>query len=1260
MRRMLLVVMACLSAVLLNCIVSYANEEKEYIDISGTDHGDWTIKGYDDDLTLEVSVTGTLQFLTVGEDPWYAYRNRITKVIINKGCTGLGHTLFYGWSALKEVSLPQGLLTIGYDVFRDCVALKTINLPGSLTTLEGDVIITQSGIVYGQVFGGCTSLEHITIPARVKALPVYCFCNCTKLSTVEFAERSELWTAGDGAFSGCTALSDVDLSKCKEIGSSCFSGCSQLKSVDLSKCSKIAKNAFLDCVELTEIKIGDCPTIGNNAFSGCVSQKKLTIQGTINSGTGSISDTAFSIQVYNDPTDPAYIYITDGTAWENSRICSYFEPYIGDGTLIVRNVGYDITLAENTIVVQADNSSRIQYSIHAEGAGETGTLLFESTDPETAIVDHDGNVSGKKVGETDILIKAENGMQKSSVHVIVVGENDPVGLMFNDDSVEIGQNQTTSMPTVQCDPVNASHENIVFESSDPDVLQVNADGSITGVSVGRATLYAKAGPCKASCSVNVVYIHAAGISISDETLELVPGTEYQLSVVVFPENATDRTLNWTCSNSAVAEIDDNGTITTKKDGKVTITAATNDGGFTACCEVTVIRPAVHLTISEDSLYVGQSIKIDQSVTPAFSGYQGSWSSSDSHVAVVDTDGKVTAVGIGTATVKYTISYAEESLKETAACTIKVVGMPLDDATITGIPDQVYSGEALTPVPETVKLDNKRLVNGKDYELSYKNNVNAGTATLIVSGIGIYTGSAQASFTIDKAEPKLSLKYEKVSVDNVAGIRFSPSVSGAYGQVTYSSSDSSIGIVGRASGDLVMNKLGTVIITAQVAESANYHAGVTDCVVSAGAEVQPLVIEPKSIKLGYGQKTEIVVSGAKGIITYKSSDSAIAKVNGTTGVVSAAGVGHTTVTVVASANGFYGETKKTIDVEVIKAKQVISIKTEKNTITIGKTTAVTATGAQGNVTYASSDTTIATVNKTTGVVTGKKAGVVTITVTAAATANFNKAVKTITIKVIPVEQAITVKAKTSYVAVGKTDPITVTGNQGKVTYKSADTAIATVSSKGVVTGKKVGTVRITITAAATAVYKKATKTITIKVRPAATASVSTTKLSDGIQVTWKKVTGATGYYVYRNGTQIKKITSGNTLKYKDTEAKTNGTKYVYKIVAYAGTGKSPLSKSVTTYYVSRPAIAAATAGTKQMTIRWKKNAKATGYQIQYSVTSDFSSGNKNVTVSGADNVEKVIRSLTTGKTYYVRLRTIKTVSDVKYYSAWSVKKTVKVK
>ena len=66
-------------------------------------------------------------------------------------------------------------------------------------------------------------------------------------------------------------------------------------------------------------------------------------------------------------------------------------------------------------------------------------------------------------------------------------------------------------------------------------------------------------------------------------------------------------------------------------------------------------------------------------------------------------------------------------------------------------------------------------------------------------------------------------------------------------------------------------------------------------------------------------------------------------------------------------------------------------------------------------------------------------------------------------------------------------------------------------------------------------------------------------------------GATGYYVYRNSKLIKTISSGSTVKYTDVAANTNGTKYIYKVVAYAKTGKSTLSNSVTIYRVARPAI-----------------------------------------------------------------------------------------
>ena len=229
---------------------------------------------------------------------------------------------------------------------------------------------------------------------------------------------------------------------------------------------------------------------------------------------------------------------------------------------------------------------------------------------------------------------------------------------------------------------------------------------------------------------------------------------------------------------------------------------------------------------------------------------------------------------------------------------------------------------------------------------------------------------------------------------------------------------------------------------------------------------------------------------------------------------------------------------------------------------------------------------------------------------------------------------------------------------KLTYKSSNTGIATVSAAGKVTAKKVGTVKITVTAGATTNYAAKSATVTIKVVPAATTSVAAANLATGMKVTWKKVTGATGYKIYRNGTLVKKITSGSTVTYSDTKANTNGGKYIFKVVAFAATGDSTLYKSVTTYRVARPAISSLTSPkTKQMTVKWGKNAKATGYQIQYSLNSKFASGNKTVTVKGAAAVSKTISSLTAKKRYYVRVRTYKTVSGKNYYSAWSAVKNV---
>ena len=140
-----------------------------------------------------------------------------------------------------------------------------------------------------------------------------------------------------------------------------------------------------------------------------------------------------------------------------------------------------------------------------------------------------------------------------------------------------------------------------------------------------------------------------------------------------------------------------------------------------------------------------------------------------------------------------------------------------------------------------------------------------------------------------------------------------------------------------------------------------------------------------------------------------------------------------------------------------------------------------------------------------------------------------------------------------------------------------------------------------------------------------------------------------------------IRDGATVTYTDKKATANGAKYVYKIIASASvTGRSTHSASVTAYRMDRPAISSlANSGTGKMTVKWGKNAKATGYQVQYCPDKTFKTGNKSATISGASTVSKAIAGLTKGKTYYVRIRTFKTVDSTKYFSAWCPVKSVKI-
>lgn len=167
------------------------------------------------------------------------------------------------------------------------------------------------------------------------------------------------------------------------------------------------------------------------------------------------------------------------------------------------------------------------------------------------------------------------------------------------------------------------------------------------------------------------------------------------------------------------------------------------------------------------------------------------------------------------------------------------------------------------------------------------------------------------------------------------------------------------------------------------------------------------------------------------------------------------------------------------------------------------------------------------------------------------------------------------------------------------------------------------------------------------------------------VSWNKVNKASGYYVYRstNGkkfTKIATVKSANVAEYSDKKATKNGQKYVYKVVTYYNGNQTVSSADSSVkigYRLSTMKVSSLTNKKgKKAYIKWTKNSKSTGYQIKY-----VTGKSKAKTVKASSKAKtKTISKLKKGKTYKVRIRSYKKVSNVTYYSAWSKQKSVKIK
>lgn len=213
----------------------------------------------------------------------------------------------------------------------------------------------------------------------------------------------------------------------------------------------------------------------------------------------------------------------------------------------------------------------------------------------------------------------------------------------------------------------ASKLTVEWTSSDESVATVDATGMVVAVSAGEADITASVTDSEMSAVCRVtVKVAAKDITVPDNLdVKLNDGNETTVEATVSPADATDVKVSYASTDEAVATVDKDGKVQVLQPGECDITTTLMQDGEKVTEKTTHVKAfyeveSITLDSNEGKLTVGNSHTIKATVAPEEVAAETTieWSSSNEKVATVDSNGKVTAVSSGNATI--TATAGEES------------------------------------------------------------------------------------------------------------------------------------------------------------------------------------------------------------------------------------------------------------------------------------------------------------------------------------------------------------------------------------------------------------------------------------------------------------------------------------------------------------------------------------------------------------------------------------------------------------------------
>ena len=339
-----------------------------------------------------------------------------------------------------------------------------------------------------------------------------------------------------------------------------------------------------------------------------------------------------------------------------------------------------ITLNQSSLNLLLDETASLEATVFPTTTLNK-TVQWTSSNPSVAAVNQQGVVTALTIGTATITATTTDGSNLSATCAVTVSPVIAASLTLSQTTITRVEGDTAQL-TATILPANTTNKALVWTSSDTTVATVS-DGIICMKKVGTASVTATTtdgSNLSATCAVTVNPVLTTGLSLSRSFISGIEGDTARLTATFVPANTTYKTLVWTSSDTAVASVTD-GLVTLRKVGMATVTASTTDGtNISASCTVTSNPiPAAEIYLSQNTFtgVAGDTVTLTATVTPQNTTNKNvTWKTSNPAVATV-TDGFVTIVGVGTASVTATTT---DGSNLSATCT--VTANPILAATIT--------------------------------------------------------------------------------------------------------------------------------------------------------------------------------------------------------------------------------------------------------------------------------------------------------------------------------------------------------------------------------------------------------------------------------------------------------------------------------------------------------------------------------------------------------------------------------------------------